>query len=53
MKKLTLFLKEGVHLVLRHKLFFLLPLIVLLALLTFLAFEIGPSLAISFVYAGL
>jgi len=53
MKKLILLLKESVLLVKKHKIYFLLPLLVCLALLALLAFHIGPGIAISFIYAGI
>ena len=53
MKKLLLICKEGYYLVKRHKLYFFAPLILALALLTFLVIELGPSALVSFIYAGL
>jgi len=51
--KLKLIASETIHLVRRHKLLFLLPLLILLAVLTFLVVEIGPSVIVSFIYAGI
>ena len=53
MKKLILLLKESLLLVKKHKIYFLLPLLVCLALLALLAFHIGPGIVISFIYAGI
>jgi len=53
MLKITYIAKEMFHLVKKHKIYFLGPLLVLLALLTFLVFYIGPSVMISFIYAGI
>ena len=53
MKKLLLICREGYHLVKRHKLYFLAPLLIALALLTFLIIELGPAAIVSFIYAGL
>ncbi len=53
MKKLVLILREAFHLVRRHKFYFLLPIFLVLAALAFLAYEIGPAVVVSFIYAGL
>ncbi|MCX5797384.1 MAG: hypothetical protein NTY77_17980 [Elusimicrobia bacterium] len=53
MKRLLLLLKEVVGLIRGHKVYFLLPLLVTLAWLAFLAFKIGPSVVVSFIYAGM
>jgi hypothetical protein len=52
MKKLLLIVKEAFYLVKRHKLMFLLPFLVLLALLAIFAIELGPAMVITFIYAG-
>lgn len=36
----------------KHKLYFLAPIFIILALLAFLVFYIGPAAIISFIYAG-
>lgn len=46
-------LKEMFHMVKRHKLYFLVPIFIILALLAFLVYYIGPTVIISFIYAGL
>ena len=46
-------LRETLHLVKKHKFYFLLPILIALALLAFLAYQVGPAVAISFIYAGL
>lgn len=53
MKKMLLLLRESVKLARKHKFYFLLPLLVLLAVLSLLAFQIGPGIVISFIYAGI
>ena len=53
MNKLVLIMKECVHLIRRHKLYFLMPLLIMLALLGLLIFQLGPSVVISFIYAGI
>lgn len=53
MLKFTYILKEALYLVKRHKIYFLLPILITLAVLTFIVFYIGPSIIISFIYAGI
>jgi hypothetical protein len=53
MKKLLAIFKEGFYMVKRHKVYFLAPLIIAMALLAFLVIEIGPAAIVSFIYAGL
>jgi len=36
----------------KHKLIFLAPILIILALLAFLIFYIGPSVIVTFIYAG-
>ncbi len=52
MKKIIYFLKEMFYLIRKHKLYFLSPILLILAFLAFLVFYIGPSVIISFIYAG-
>jgi len=52
MNKLQLVVKEAFYLARRHKLLFLLPFLILLALLTILVMELGPAAVVSFIYAG-
>jgi len=53
MKKMIFILKECRELVRRHRLYFLAPLLIALAVLSFLVFTIGPSMIVAFIYAGL
>lgn len=53
MRKLIFILKECRDLVRRHRLYFLAPLLLALAVLSFLVFQIGPALIVAFIYAGL
>jgi ABC-type transport system involved in cytochrome c biogenesis permease component len=53
MKKMMLMIRESLSLVRKHKIYFLLPLLLFLAVLTLLAFQVGPGIAISFIYAGI
>jgi hypothetical protein len=45
-------LAELSFLVRRHKLYFLAPILLMLALLAFLVYYIGPTIIVSFIYAG-
>jgi hypothetical protein len=53
MRKLLFIVRECRDLVRRHRLYFLLPILIVLAVLSFLVFQIGPALILSFIYAGL
>ena len=52
MLKIVYILKESFYLVRKYKMYFLAPLFVILAILALVAFYIGPSIIISFIYAG-
>ncbi|MFA4989393.1 MAG: hypothetical protein WC576_01325 [Candidatus Omnitrophota bacterium] len=51
-EKIAYKLKEMFYLVRKYKLYFLAPLLSMFVLLAFLAFYLGPSVVISFIYAG-
>ena len=53
MLKIAFIFKEMFYMVKRHKVYFLAPILFALALLIFLAFYIGPSAVIAFIYAGI
>jgi hypothetical protein len=53
MAKLFLLLKEMVYMVKKYKLYFLAPLLLMLVLLACIVFYLGPSIIITFIYAGL
>lgn len=53
MKKILYILKEMLHMIKKEKLFFLLPIFITLALLTFLIYHIGPAIVVTFIYAGI
>ncbi len=53
MKKMFLMIRESLNLVRKHKVYFLLPLLLCLAVLTLLAFQVGPGIVVSFIYAGI
>ncbi|MDD5561007.1 MAG: DUF5989 family protein [Candidatus Omnitrophica bacterium] len=53
MKKILYLLKEMFFLIKKQKIYFLAPLMILLAVLAILVFYLGPSVIISFIYAGI
>lgn len=53
MRKVIYLFKEIFHLVRKHKLYFIAPILFVLALLAFLVFYIGPAAVVSFIYAGI
>lgn len=53
MKKLFLILQETYRLVRRNKVWFLMPILISLAVLAFLVYTLGPVAMISFLYAGI
>ena len=53
MKKIVYTFKEMFYLIWKFKLYFLAPLFIALVLLAFLVFYLGPSVIISFIYAGI
>ncbi|MCX5792306.1 MAG: hypothetical protein NTY45_08865 [Elusimicrobia bacterium] len=53
MKKIVLIIRESLALVRKHKIYFLLPLLLSLSLLALLAFHVGPGIVVSFIYAGI
>ncbi len=52
MRKILYIFKEMFYMIRKHKLYFLAPIFIILALLAFLVFYIGPAAIISFIYAG-
>ncbi|HOK38270.1 MAG: DUF5989 family protein [Bacteroidales bacterium] len=52
MRKVAYILKEMFRMIRKHKLSFLAPLFIILALLAFLVYYIGPAVIVSFIYAG-
>ncbi len=53
MNKIVYIFKEMFYLVKRHKLAYLLPIFITLALLVFLVYYIGPAVVTSFIYSGI
>lgn len=52
LKKSVYIFRELFYLIKRHKLYFFAPLFIMLALLAFLVYYIGPAVMVSFIYAG-
>lgn len=52
MRKLFLILKELFLLLRENRLYFLAPIFLALALISFLVYYIGPTIIVSFIYAG-
>jgi hypothetical protein len=53
MTKIGYILKEAFYMIRKYKIYFLAPLLVVLAFLALIVFYIGPSAIISFIYAGI
>jgi len=53
MKKVKYILREMFTLIKAHKLYILTPIFIVLALLAFLVYYLGPAIVISFLYAGI
>ncbi|HNW39732.1 MAG TPA: DUF5989 family protein [Candidatus Omnitrophota bacterium] len=52
MGKIIYMFKETIYLIKQHKLLFLSPIFIMLILLGFLVYSIGPAVITSFIYAG-
>ncbi len=52
MKKLVYIYKEMKNLIVQHKLYFLAPLIIALAVVALLFVKMGASIIMTFIYAG-
>ena len=52
MKRIFYIFKEMVAMIGRHKMYFLAPILLMLAFLAFLVYYFGPVIATTFVYAG-
>ncbi|NLO91043.1 MAG: hypothetical protein GX410_03490 [Elusimicrobia bacterium] len=52
MKKIAYLLKEVFYLVKKHKMYFLMPILLVLAVLALLAYHLGPGIITVFIYAG-
>jgi len=52
MRKIWYILRQMFSLIGKHKLAFMTPILVMLALLAFLVYYFGPAVVITFLYAG-
>lgn len=52
MQKIIFILKEMLHMIRRHKIAFLAPIFIVLAILSFLVYTLGPAAITAFIYAG-
>jgi len=52
MKKIAYMFKEMLYMIKRQKLYFLAPIFIILALLAVIVWYIGPTVIVSFIYAG-
>jgi len=53
MGKISYMFKEMFFLIKKHKLYFIMPILIVLVLLAILVYYIGPAAVISFIYAGI
>ncbi len=53
MDRIKLILKETFWLIRNHKLYFLTPILVVLALIALLIHTVGPAVMMAFLYAGI
>jgi len=53
MNKILYIFKEMGYMIKKDKLYFIAPLLILLAIIAFMAYHIGPAVVISFIYAGI
>ena len=53
MRRVRLILREVVYLVKKEKILFLFPILIVLALLAFFAYQLGPTIIMTFIYAGI
>ncbi|MCM2266912.1 MAG: hypothetical protein NDI60_03960 [Elusimicrobiales bacterium] len=53
MEKTLMILRESLRLAKKHKMYFLLPFLIMLAILALLAYQLGPGFVVAFIYAGI
>ncbi len=53
MKRIWYIFTEMIRLIRTHRLYFIAPILIMLTLLAFLAFYLGPTAILTFIYAGL
>jgi len=51
--KLWLLIRETLTLLRKHKMYIIVPILLMLLVLALLAFYVGPGVAVTFVYSGL
>jgi len=52
MKKIFFIFKEMKFMIRKHKFYIITPILIILAILAFLIYYIGPAVIVSFIYAG-
>lgn len=52
MKKVTFIIRELIYLMIENKTYVLAPIFIAIALLSLLAFYVGPTAIVTFIYAG-
>jgi len=52
MKKIVFILREMKFMIKKHKFQIIAPILIILAVLAFLVYYIGPAVIVSFIYAG-
>ena len=53
MRRVWFIAKEMLYLIRAHKMYFISPILISLVILTLLAFYLGPTAVLTFIYAGL
>jgi predicted membrane protein len=53
LSKVRLIFKELFYLIKKHSLYFLAPVFIIIALLAFFVYYVGPAIIVSFIYAGI
>jgi len=53
MGRIRLILRETFGLIRRHKMYFLAPILMVLALIAVLVYTVGPATLVAFLYAGI
>ena len=53
MRKIAYIFREMIFLIRTHKVYFIAPILIVLVLLVVLAFYVGPTAVLTFIYAGM
>lgn len=53
MGRIRLIFRETFRLIRRHKFYFLMPILIVLALIALLVYTVGPATLVAFLYAGI